>query len=141
MRAQIEPLLGDGAKHTYFLKSLKTEGKLSQMELDRLREDLQQLLRRHRVPVPNDDQGLERQYTPDHGTAPVAIKIGAGMEPTDAQIERLATLERQMEVMGALGGGGGAQPLDPWRGRPDGPRGRRTVLRWATAARRDEAAP
>jgi len=44
VRAQVEPLSDEGAKHTYYVKSIKTAAKLSELELDRVREDLEILI-------------------------------------------------------------------------------------------------
>jgi len=40
VRALVEPIDDTGAKHTYFVRSNKTDGKLSEYEVKRLREDL-----------------------------------------------------------------------------------------------------
>jgi len=47
VRAQIEPLSEDGAKHTYFLKSIRTHTKLTEFEVERIRGDLAALIDRH----------------------------------------------------------------------------------------------
>jgi len=44
VRAQVEPLSDEGAKHTYYVKSIKTGKKLSEFELDRVRQDLEALI-------------------------------------------------------------------------------------------------
>lgn len=50
IRAQIDPT-GDetGAKHIYFVRSLRTQSKLSGVEVSRVREDLEVVLRRHKL--------------------------------------------------------------------------------------------
>lgn len=50
IRAQIDPT-GDemGAKHIYFVRSLRTQSKLSGVEVSRIREDLEVVLRRHKL--------------------------------------------------------------------------------------------
>jgi len=48
VRAQIEPLSEEGAKHTYFLKSIRTHTKLTEFEVERIRGDLAHLLESHR---------------------------------------------------------------------------------------------
>jgi len=46
VRALVEPIDDTGAKHTYFVKSNKTDGKLSEYEVKRLREDLGSVMSR-----------------------------------------------------------------------------------------------
>jgi len=51
-RAEVEPVVGGGAKHTYHLMSIKSGGKLSDLEIERLREDLQTVMAAQKdVPV------------------------------------------------------------------------------------------
>jgi sulfate transporter 4 len=44
IRAQIEPVGQNGAKHTYLVKSIKNDKKLTDLEIERLREDLQNVV-------------------------------------------------------------------------------------------------
>lgn len=44
IRAQIEPFNQKGAKHTYFVKGIKKDTKLSDYEIERVREDLESLI-------------------------------------------------------------------------------------------------
>jgi len=46
-KAEIEQLPNDGAKHTYLVKSSKTGSQLVEHEIERLREELGELLERH----------------------------------------------------------------------------------------------
>mmetsp|Transcript_47642 Transcript_47642/g.103601 ORF Transcript_47642/g.103601 Transcript_47642/m.103601 type:complete len:883 (-) Transcript_47642:78-2726(-) len=56
MRAEVEPLPGGGAKHTYFLQSIKTATKLKEWEIMRLREELMQILDRAGLTKQGKDQ-------------------------------------------------------------------------------------
>ncbi|CAJ1393858.1 unnamed protein product [Effrenium voratum] len=50
IRAQIDPANDDaGAKHIYFVRSLKSSAKLNNLEIARVREDLEVILRRHKL--------------------------------------------------------------------------------------------
>jgi len=48
VRAQIDPM-DDGAKHIYFVRSIRSGSKLSELEIQRLREDLQLVLKKHKI--------------------------------------------------------------------------------------------
>jgi len=51
VRAQIEPLSDESAKHTYFLKSGRTGTKLTEVELEKVRRDLETLVESHTVDI------------------------------------------------------------------------------------------
>jgi anti-anti-sigma regulatory factor len=94
IRAQIEPLADDGAKHTYFLRSIKTGTKLSEKEIDRVREDLEVLVKRHdSISIPgspiNSNTMAQREKDLD--------SAGNGMH--DTQLKRLAALEARLQAM------------------------------------------
>jgi sulfate transporter 4 len=57
IRAQIEPFCEKGAKHTYFLRSIKRSGKLTDLEIDRVREDLEAVLVKTHVRASTGDKG------------------------------------------------------------------------------------
>jgi anti-anti-sigma regulatory factor len=44
IRAQIEPFGEKGAKHTYIVRSIKRSGKLTDLEIERIREDLEAVI-------------------------------------------------------------------------------------------------
>lgn len=46
-RAQVEPQGGGGAKHTYFVKNIKRDSKLNEIETERLQDDLEVLIKTH----------------------------------------------------------------------------------------------
>merc|ERR1712046_141913 len=47
VQAQVEPVSEAGTKHTYFVKSVKTAAKLSNYEMERVREDLEKVIHSH----------------------------------------------------------------------------------------------
>merc|ERR1719271_1007095 len=48
VRAQIEPINEEGAKHTYFIQCAKALCKLSDYQIERVKEELQAAIERHR---------------------------------------------------------------------------------------------
>lgn len=56
IRAQIEPLDEKGAKHTYLLRNIKRSGKLTELEIERVREDLEAVIVKTVVRAKNQDK-------------------------------------------------------------------------------------
>mmetsp|Transcript_5680 Transcript_5680/g.12320 ORF Transcript_5680/g.12320 Transcript_5680/m.12320 type:complete len:891 (+) Transcript_5680:223-2895(+) len=87
IRAQIEPLNHDGAKHTYFVRSLKSGSKLSEKELDRVREELEALLARQNAREP--------RWSSISGSRNDSGPFATGSHSPD----RIGELERKIQVM------------------------------------------
>lgn len=84
IRAQVEPLSDEGAKHTYFLRSLKTGTKLNEKEFDRLRANLEALVHDGQAPERGISLLSRRSWSGEFGDC---AKTGN---------ERIAILERQL---------------------------------------------
>jgi len=103
VRAQIEPLNDGGAKHVYFLRSLKSDGKLTDAEIERARDELETVIQQ------KDSQsggvGLtELALAAKAGADGVesASPFGAQGSSADDASRRLAALEAKLqEVMQA----------------------------------------
>jgi len=88
-RYQIEPL-PQGEKHTYLLKSERTQGKLSERERERVKDDLESLLKEHGfgTPSPTSFGKPSLHVADDHGN-------GNGQDAN----ERIHELERQVQSL------------------------------------------
>lgn len=68
IRAQIDPSNDEsGAKHIYFVRSIRTDNKLTVLEISRIREDLEVVLRRHQLINSKASGETFEVISPSHG--------------------------------------------------------------------------
>jgi len=88
VRAQIDPMHDDcGAKHIYFIKSIRSGSKLSEVEIQRAREDLEVVLERHKI-----QQGQPEVAEIGRSTSVDDVNISTG----NASPDRLQRLEEAL---------------------------------------------
>jgi len=75
VRAAVEPLAGGGAKHTYFVQGVKTESKLQEWEVMRLKEELPEAIARA-----------------------AKVVVGRSPDPLPVDLSRVQTLEESLEA-------------------------------------------
>ncbi|CAE6923597.1 SULTR4 [Symbiodinium sp. CCMP2592] len=69
IRAQIDPSNDEsGAKHIYFVRSIRTDNKLTVLEISRIREDLEVVLRRHQLINSKASGETFEVISPSHGS-------------------------------------------------------------------------
>lgn len=88
IRAQIDPLEDSGAKHIYFIKSIKSGSKLNELETQRVREDLEVVLQKHKLLL-SDHHEIDR--------SPSRVSF-ADDRSTDKMFRLEQRLEEQMET-------------------------------------------
>lgn len=86
IRAQIDPLEEAGAKHIYFIKSIKNGSKLTELETQRVREDLEVVLRKHKCSA-----------TDEIPTSPSRVSFSDDLQATGGQTDRMLRLEQALE--------------------------------------------
>jgi sulfate transporter 4 len=109
IRAQIEPADDDGAKHTYYVKSVKGKGdtpsKLQEAEIERLREEMDAVISRH---LPKEKGGSNLNGT--IGTRDPSNAVHREDSPSHDRMRKLEDsqhtiqqqLDRQMEYLAAI---------------------------------------
>mmetsp|Transcript_10789 Transcript_10789/g.29053 ORF Transcript_10789/g.29053 Transcript_10789/m.29053 type:complete len:911 (+) Transcript_10789:2-2734(+) len=98
IRAQIEPLVDDGAKHIYYLRSIKSGTKLSETEITLVRKELEELIRRHNK---KDDCAIRVTETAAASSPKMDLDALSRCWTcsTSPHTERIAVLERELSVM------------------------------------------
>lgn len=95
IRAEIEPMnkAKGGAKHTYFVKSLKSDKELTEYEMQRLREDLENVVSSATKKAAKASAGTSEQpKAPDASPRPSATSVDFGTSSENARIQRLEDL-------------------------------------------------
>mmetsp|Transcript_5741 Transcript_5741/g.16637 ORF Transcript_5741/g.16637 Transcript_5741/m.16637 type:complete len:895 (+) Transcript_5741:79-2763(+) len=90
-RAEVEPMLDDGAKHMYYLTSMKSGGKLTDVEIERVREELDAVIKTQQGPG-----GSPKAYPTTSSDA--SARIAALEEKMQAM------LDAQAALMSSVGG-------------------------------------
>jgi len=100
-RTLIEPLQSGGAKHTYFLQSGKTQAKLSERELERVREDLEHVTRKvAQQPKDLEEGGNELCEEGVSSTkTSKSVKSARPHVETEEEKQRIAALEEQVRTL------------------------------------------
>lgn len=103
-RTLIEPLQAGGAKHTYFVQSGQTKAKLSERELERVREDLEHVtgkVSQQPKEVAVEEAGNNEAF--DEGVQPTktskSVKIAALKAESEEERNRIAALEEQVRAL------------------------------------------
>jgi len=109
VRAQIEPLNDEGAKHTYFLKCVKTGSKLTDYQIERLREELESVITRQKgkhtprdasqtqsgACSPDGKWDSERRPSKENEKVRPVARLGAAMN--DDRIKALENAKKEAE--------------------------------------------
>eukprot|EP00929_Paragymnodinium_shiwhaense_P075781 TRINITY_DN3878_c0_g2_i1.p1 TRINITY_DN3878_c0_g2~~TRINITY_DN3878_c0_g2_i1.p1 ORF type:complete len:908 (+),score=210.11 TRINITY_DN3878_c0_g2_i1:157-2880(+) len=97
VRAQIEPINEEGAKHTYFLQCAKSGAKLSDYQIERVREELQAALERHERSGASPINAVSSSNLPVVMPAPGSTtpKAAGGKDEQDI---RIRFLEEQLQA-------------------------------------------
>jgi len=90
VRAQIEALSERGAKHTYFVKGAKKDAKLSDHDIERVREDLESVINSSQMENGASALKLEIAGSIKEDATTPETSEGTESEPTDAtRIDKL----------------------------------------------------
>lgn len=93
IRAQIDPSNDEsGAKHIYFVRSIRTDNKLTVLEISRIREDLEVVLRRHQLINSKASGETFEVISPSHGS----------ISNEDVQLQHSAGTDRLSRLEEAL---------------------------------------
>jgi len=95
VQAHIEPMSCKGAKHTYLLKSLRTDAKLSDSEVDRLKQELLMVLRPQGTPA-GSSPGPNVALSPVSGNSASASKVAQLEEALSMQQAAQQTMQQQI---------------------------------------------